>query len=97
MTKVPPAYVFKKLLLTLDSMQSCATRAPNPPPDLTAMYGERAHMVSSFAMLRMMAQHCIDTIEEMTDCSLDKAKADIAPDPEWVARMRAAISQPASS
>ena len=68
-----PTIVFNKLLRTLAAIRSTAAAAPNPPADLVAQHGERAHMVSSFAMLRMMAEGAIETIEELTDCTLAKA------------------------
>jgi hypothetical protein len=68
-------FVFRKLLDTLESIRSCAERAPYPPADLVKMHGERAHMVSSFAMLRMMAEHAIETIENLTPYKADGSKS----------------------
>jgi len=42
-TNVAPAYVFKKLLLTLETMRSCAEKGPNPDPGLVAIHGERVN------------------------------------------------------
>jgi hypothetical protein len=60
---IPTHLALTKLLDTLNSIRSCAERAPYPPKNLVAMHGERAHMVSSFAMIRMMAEHAIETIK----------------------------------
>jgi len=43
-TNVAPAYVFKKLLLTLETMRSCAEKEPTPDPELVAIHGELARI-----------------------------------------------------
>jgi putative DNA-invertase from lambdoid prophage Rac len=85
-TNTPPAWVFNKLLMTLDAIRSCAERAPNPRPDLVAQHGERACLNSSFAMLTMMAKDGIDTIEELTDCRLATAGPEHRYSPEMQAK-----------
>ena len=73
-----PGYVFRKLLDTLDAIRSCAERAPHPPADLVKQHGERAHMLSSFAMLQAMAESAIETIENLTPYSRAQARANSA-------------------
>jgi hypothetical protein len=74
-TYPPPAYVINKLLRTLAAMRSVAERAPNPDPDLVKQHGERAVVMSSFAMLQTMAENAIEFVEEQSDCTLAKAEA----------------------
>jgi|KBSMisStandDraft_5_1062788.scaffolds.fasta_scaffold5911565_1 hypothetical protein len=62
-TNVAPAYVFKKLLLTLETMRSCAEKGPNPDPGLVAIHGERVN--ANFALLKGMAEHAIETTEDL--------------------------------
>ena len=42
-SNVPSAFVFKKLLLTLETMRSCAEKGPTPDPELVAIHGELEH------------------------------------------------------
>jgi hypothetical protein len=51
---------------TLDRIRTQAERAPNPNPDLIEIHGERACMVSSFALIRMMAECELEAIKEAT-------------------------------
>jgi hypothetical protein len=78
-SNVHPNYVFRKLLRTLDTMRSCAERGPTPDPELVAIHGERACINSAFAMLGMMAESCIETIEELGGVTLAEAHAEMAP------------------
>ena len=64
-SNVPSAFVFKKLLLTLETMCSCADRGPTPDPELAAIHGERAVINANFALLKGMAEHAIETTEDL--------------------------------
>ena len=78
-TNVAPAYVFKKLLLTLETMRSCAEKGPTPDPELVAIHGELAVINANFALLKGMAEHAIETIERLAGHTLDDAKAWMEP------------------
>ena len=90
-TSVAPAYVFRKLLLQLDQIRSCAERGPHPTPDLVKQYGERAVIDSTFAMLAGMAGSAIETIEDLAGYTVDDAKAWMEPKPEMVEQLKQVI------
>jgi hypothetical protein len=54
--------ILLKALKSLDAIRSHAERAPFPDPDRVAQHGERAVLISSFAMIRMMAESAIEWI-----------------------------------
>jgi hypothetical protein len=87
-TNVAPAYVFKKLLLTLETMRSCAEKGPTPDPELVAIHGELAVINANFALLKGMAEHAIETIERLAGHTLDDAKAWMEPKPEMIERLK---------
>jgi hypothetical protein len=59
-------YEILKALATLEAIRSHAERAPNPNPDLVAQHGEREVVMSSLAMIRMMAAAAIERIADQT-------------------------------
>jgi hypothetical protein len=67
---IPPK-VIKEALNALAAIRSHAKRAPFPNPDRVAQHGERAVVMSSFAMIRGMADEAIERIKETTGYSPD--------------------------
>jgi hypothetical protein len=49
-------------LRSLERIRGHAERAPEQDPELIKLHGERACMVSSFAMIRMMAENALEAI-----------------------------------
>jgi hypothetical protein len=95
-TNVAPAYVFKKLLLTLETMRSCAEKGPTPDPELVTIHGERAVSNANFALLKGMAEHAIETIADLAGYTVDDAKAWIEPAPELTERLKQMMADQAA-
>jgi hypothetical protein len=61
-----PPWVLLKAVKSLDAIRAHAERAPYPNPDLVRQHGEREVVMSSFAMIRMMAEAAIERIADQT-------------------------------
>jgi hypothetical protein len=71
-TTIPP-HVLLRAMKTLEAIRRHAGRAPFPNPDQVAQHGEREVLVSSFAMIRMMAQAALDKIGQDTGWQVSDA------------------------
>lgn len=61
-----PPWIFLQAVKSLDAIRAHAERAPHPNPDLVRQHGDREVLVSSFAMIRMMAENALERIEKQT-------------------------------
>ena len=73
-TTIPP-YVIMRALKSFDAIRAHAERAPFPDPELVRQHGEREVVMSSFAMIRGMAELAIDRIEQECGWTVADAKA----------------------
>jgi hypothetical protein len=74
--KKPPPWLLDNAMAALVQIRNHAIRAPFPDPEMVARSNDRRVLVSSFAMIRQMAQAACEAIAERSDLVVPEA-----PDP----------------